>query len=385
MRFRRTLIYTALALAALALSSSAGAAPVPMCSGPGDSRCVETIRQNGATPVDLYNLVGIRNGTGADAEYLIEIQSEPGPPYYALDPADVWTVVLNTGGTAPEELVAIGRDLDVGRGMSGGHHTISIAMHPVRKATRNSCDASGCGGPGALADEIHPGYWRMDVRELGYLSDSDDRAAMRNYHFATSADWSSTPPQLDPATNTITADVANAHFESPGVRYIGSAEFRLPKPMLTRIYGVDDPDSLTASSFRASSSGSGPDPTTTVVIDAFSVTVQIDGIRFSKRKLSVRGKTWPRVPRDLRAKRKSSLKGVIRTDGARPRGSKVRGYKAVCRTRNGPAVRAETRRRNKLPIRVRGLEPGKRYVCTVRAKSKAGLGVRGKVRMPRRP
>lgn len=385
MRFRRTLIAAVLALAGLTLSSSAGAVPVPMCSGPGDSRCVEAIRQNGAAPVDTYTLIGIRDGAGSAARYLIELQTGGG--MYALDPDDVWTLVLNTGGTAPEELVAKGRDLVVNRGMSGGHHTISVAMHPVRMATRDVCNASGCGGPDGVADTIHPGYWRMDVNELDYLADPDDRAAMRNYHFATSADWSSTPPQLDPATNTITADVANAHFESrtPDVRYIGSAEFRLPKPMLTRIYGVDDPDSLTASSFRASSSGSGPDPTTTVVIDSFSVTVQIDGIRFSKRKLSVRGKTWPRVPRNLRAKRKSALTGVIRTDGARPRGSKVRGYKAVCRPRNGSAVRAETTRRNKLPIRVRGLEPGKRYVCTVRAKSKAGLGVRGRVRMPRRP
>ncbi len=383
MRFRHVLSYAVLALVALAFSSSAGAADVPMCGGGTTSRCVESIEQNGAAPVDGYTLIGIRTGSGSAARYLIELQTDTGT--YALDPSDVWTVVLNTGVTVPEELVARGRDLNVNRGMSGGDHRISVAMHPVRMATRTSCDASGCGGPGAVADTIYPGYWRMDVNELDYLSDPDDRAAMRNYHFASSADWSSTPPQLDPGTNTITVDVANAHFESPGVEYVGSAEFRLPKAMLTRIYGVDDPDSLTPSAFRASASGGGPAPSTTVSIDSFSVTVQIDGITFSKRSLAVRGKTWPRMPGNLNADRRTSTRGVIRSSGAQSRGSKVRGYQAVCRPRNGAVVRAETTKRDKLPIRVTGLTPGKRYMCSVRAKSRAGLGVRDTVKMPRRP
>lgn len=41
--------------------------------------------------------------------------------------------------------------------------------------------------------------------------------------------------------------------------------------------------------------------------------------------------------------------------------------------------------RNKLPIRVTGLTAGKRYVCSVRAKSRARLGLGATVGMPRRP
>jgi Fibronectin type III domain len=106
---------------------------------------------------------------------------------------------------------------------------------------------------------------------------------------------------------------------------------------------------------------------------------------FSRRKLEIRGYTQPLRPRNLSAERKTRTKGVIRSTGAKARGSKVRGYQAVCRPRSGGAVRAETRRQDPLPIRLAGLTPGKRYECTVRAKSRAGLGQAGTVVMPRRP
>jgi hypothetical protein len=152
--------------------------------------------------------------------------------------------------------------------------------------------------------------------------------------------------------------------------------------MLTRFYNVDDPATLTASAFAVT--GAGGAATTAVSVNPGSVNVVIDGITFSKRKLRIRSHTEPRRPRNLSAERKTATRGVIRSTGSKRRGSKVRGYQAVCRPGSGATVRAETTRRDPLPIRVNGLTQGKRYKCTVRAKSRAGLGVPGKVTMPRR-
>jgi hypothetical protein len=362
------------------LPVGAGAAEMPMC-GVVTTNCVVSVEQNGAAPTDPFMIFADHGAPGYE-EYRVELMD--GSSSFRLDPTDTWSVRLNIGSVAPEQLTARGRNVVVERDVVGGNHVLTVTMNPVRMATRSAgCDASGCGGPSATADTIHSGYWGFSANDLAYLSDPDDRAAMRNFHFATSADWASTPPQLDAGTNTIVVDVANAHFESPAVPYAGVAEFRLPRAMLTRIYGVDDPDSLAASAFRASASGPGPAPTTTVTRDAFAVDVQIDGITFSKRSLAVVGKTWPRAPADLRAERRSGTKGLIRTDGAKPRGSKVRGYQAVCRPGSGAAVRAATTQQDPLPVKVTGLTSGKRYECTVRARSRAGLGVAGRVTIPR--
>jgi len=53
----------------------------------------------------------------------------------------------------------------------------------------------------------------------------------------------------------------------------------------------------------------------------------------------------------------------------------VRGYQATCRS-GGLTVRGSSFRS---PLRVTGLVPSRRYACSVRAKSRAGLGRIGRV------
>jgi hypothetical protein len=238
------------------------------------------------------------------------------------------------------------------------------------------CDSTG--SCPAIATFLRDGYLEAWIGDLSYVTDPDDRAAMRGFDLASSAEWVSTPPTLQPGTHSIVLDVANSHFEPGGADvFVGSAEFRLPFSMLTRIYDVDDPGSLTPAAF-AVTAGSGSAPTVSVSVGASDVHVSLEDLTFTKRRLRIHGDVAPGRPRDLTAERTAVGTGVLRFRRALPRGAEMRGYQAVCRHRG----HVERESAGSSPIRLRSLVDA-RYECTVRAKSKAGLGRAADVRMPR--
>lgn len=300
-----------------------------------------------------------------------------------LTTSETWDVVLNTGLVFPEETFARGQNVTITRSVTGArHHRVRFTLDPVRMADGGCSPSGAC--PAVNPNPTRVAYLDGWVDDLAYITDPLDRAAMRGFDLASNTDWVSSPLQLDFATNSIVLDVANSHFENDGTTvFEGRAEFRLPNAMLTRLYNVDDPSTLTPAAFAVS--GMGGSASSTVTVAPGSVDVVIDGMTFSKRKLKIRGRTNPLAPRRLRATRTARKRGVIRSTGSLRRGSKVRGYRAICRNGRGHAVRKETTASRKLPIRIRGLKPRNRYVCTVRAKSRAGLGLPGRVTMRRSP
>jgi hypothetical protein len=364
--------------------ASAGWSGLSQCGGAVTPPCVVSVERNG-TPVgpadpsfDFWSDHWVdSDGTNRYTFWVNDGTS-------SLTTSDNWDVVLNTGSVFPEQTFSRSQNMKITRDTTpSGANTVQFSVTPVRMAY-GGCNSSGACtlvNPAPTVTAYLDGW----VDDLQYFTDPVDRAAMRGFDLASNTDWVSTPLQLDYATNSIILDVANSHFENDGTTvFQGHAEFRLPHTMLRRLYYVDDPDALTASAFAITGAG-GATTTSVTVNPGTSVDVVLDGMTFSKRKITIRGKTHPLRPRNLRAVRKTSTKGVIRTTGARSRGSKVRGYRSVCRTKSAPNVRTDTWGKTKLPIRVRGLTPGKRYVCTVRAKSRAGLGLRARVVMPRRP
>ena len=354
---------------------------LPQCTPAGPRPCVVSVERDGSPvgPSDTSYEFWSDHWVDPDGTDHYYFRVDDGTS--ALSTSDSWEVVLNTGGVFPEETFSRSQNMTIVRNTTGaGDHTVRFKVDPVRMAF-GGCDSAGSCVPTNPAPTI-PAYLDAWVDDLAYITDPLDRAAMRGFDLASNTDWVSTPLQLDFATNSIILDVANSHFENDGTTvFQGHAEFRLPNAMLTRLYNVDDPATLTPAAFAVT--GAGGAATTSVVINPASVEVVIDGMTFSKRKLRIRGKTQPLRPRALRAERKTATRGVIRSTGSKRRGSKVRGYQAVCRPGSGAAVRAETTRQDPLPIRVTGLAPGKRYVCTVRAKSRAGLGLPGRIAMPR--
>ena len=59
----------------------------------------------------------------------------------------------------------------------------------------------------------------------------------------------------------------------------------------------------------------------------------------------------------------------------------MRGYKATCRATGHTVIGSSSR--NRSPLAVRGLRYGTRYSCSLRAKSRAGLGRVARVTIPR--
>jgi Fibronectin type III domain len=355
---------------------------LPQCTPSGARPCVVSVERNGTPvgPADTSFEFWSDHWVDPDGTNRYTFWVNNGTS--TLSTSDSWEVVLNTGSVFPEQTFSRSQNMTINRGTTGsGDHTVRFNVTPVRMSY------GGCNSSGSCVtvnpNPTVPAYLDGWVDDAAYFSDPLDGAAVRGFDLASNTDWVSTPLQLNWATNTIILDVANAHFENDGTTvFQGHAEFKLPNAMLRRLYNVDDPVTLTSAAFAVT--GAGGAATTSVVVNPGSVEVVIDGMTFSKRKLKIQGRTHPLRPRNLSAERKTKTRGVLRSSGAKPRGSKVRGYQAVCRPGSGSAVRAETTREDPLPIRVGGLTLGKRYECTVRAKSRAGLGLPGTVTMPRR-
>lgn len=363
---RRLLLTLVLALAA---APAAAAQTLPACGGGTTTTCVVSVERNGVTvPYPSgpdYEILAMEIDPPANEDFYVNVARTGGA--WTLDLADVWEITLNTGSVAPSETFARARNVTVERGGPAGSRTVTFTFQPVRMAD-DSC--SGAGICSTTATRLSTGYLDAWVNDLSYISDPADAAAMRGFDLATNADWVSSPLQLDWDTNSIVLDAANAHFEPDGSTvFVGGAEFRIPNAMLQRLYNVDDPGSLTASAFRVTA-GVGPAPTVAVTVGAGEVHVTMENITFSKRKLRIRGDMRPRKPRDVRAARRSPTTGVVRFRRALPRGSKVRGYRALClsggQVRRGKAGAS--------PVRIHNLTPGRSYRCSVRATSRAGLG-----------
>jgi hypothetical protein len=368
---------------AVAPTAEANWSGLPACGGAPVPPCVVSVERNGSAVGPADPSFAFASNAWSDPDGTDHLNFWVSDGTSTLTTSETWEIVLNTGSVFPEETFARGKNVTITRSVTGaGHHRVHFKLDPVRMA------AGGCNSAGACVpvnpDPTRLAYLDGWVDDLAFLADPLDRAAMRGFDLASNTDWVSSPLQLDFATNSIILDVANSHFENDGTTvFVGRAEFRLPNAMLMRLYNVDDPSTLTPAAFVVS--GMGTAASSTVTVAPGSVDVVISGMTFSKRKLKIRGRTNPLAPRRLRATRTARTRGVIRSTGSLRRGSKVRGYRAICRNGRGHAVRKETTASRRLPIRIRGLKPGNRYVCTVRAKSRAGLGLPGRVTMRRYP
>ena len=363
------LALAAAVVGALGAVPSAWAAPLPACGGMVSINCVISVKLGGVTQPypsgggDTYEIfVDTVDDPLSAYDFVASINLNGGGP---LPLGQDWEIAVNTGDTVVGETFARGRDVTVVRGGSAGSRTVVATLSPVRMA--GDCGPSGtCPMTATIMREGELELW---IGDLGYLDSPADEAAMRGFDLATSASWVSSPPTLDYATRAIVLDVGNPHFEVGGTTvFVGSAEFKLPFAMLSRLYDIDDPASLTPAAFAATA-GPGPAPSVSVVEVGTAIKVRMENLRFSKRKLRIRGSASPGRPRNLASRRSTATTGTIWFLKALPRGSKVRGYQAICRG-GGEIVRGSSLRS---PLRVQGLGNA-RYTCAVQAKSRAGLG-----------
>jgi hypothetical protein len=387
MRVFLTLLATGVAAVLLAPSALADSTTtLSLCAPLPDPPCVVSVKRNG---LDIpYNA---SPGGADDVVYATKFHftGDPTKHFYfniaapdgswTLDTSDTYEISLNLGSADPGETFERGHDVTITRNLSDpSNQIITFTQNPVLVADQG-CNSMGSCDP--VAGRTLTGYSDGWIDDLAFIDDPLDRASMRGYDFATSADWSSSPPTLNYDTHTFILDIGNAHFLHDGTtRFIGSAEFRFPFAMLSRLYEVDDPASLTAGSFTIS--GTGAAATSTVDIDSGGhvVHVTIEGMTFSKHRVKIVGDMRPGGVRNLKAVRVSRTAGKLKFDPAASHGSKVRGYKATCKSDSGLSATGSA---DASPLKITGLAAGVKYRCTVRAKSRFGDGPKRGADLPR--
>ena len=364
-------------------------APIVDCDETSGPPCFVSITKNGVTPLEQNNVLdtGVEVITGltfvgsGTRYWQFSIQDEHG--HYDLNPLDTYEIVLDVGTANPAETFTRGKTVAVERDLSvPNHHTVTFTMNPVRVAY----SFNGCHGNGTCdmrPDVLAPGYLEGWVDNLGFVTDPADAAAMQGWDLTASTDWVSSPPTLNYDTHTFFIDVANSHCEEPTgpacTPYVGSVEMTFPFAMLSHLYEVDDPASLGPTAFTFGGTGGGT-VTTTVNDAGHTVHVEITDLTFSTRHLKIVGNMRPGRVKNLHAVRVSGTTGKLKFDPAPSHGSRVRGYKATCKSGSGLVATGSA---DASPLKVTGLSPGVKYDCKIWAKSRFGDGLRRGITMPR--
>lgn len=372
------------AVVVLAVLAFAFGAPSPAsagsvwCAAPTAPPCVVSATRNGSTVNEAstdYDIQLSPLSSGGSNEVLWNVWNETAGSYdlgsAAL--ADTWVVTIDVGAFTPRVVFTRGEDVEIVR--SGSQ--VTITAHPI--SPTDGCDTSSwpwtCS---STATNQWDGYLDGHITDYGAWEDVPQREAMNGMNYNTNIDAVSLPPEIeeDPATGQqrLLIRLANSHFRTNGTTvFLGFGHLRIPNLFLRRVYGIDDPSTLTGTGLAPSVSGGAGGGTITVTQEPGDTAMLVDfeGMTFSTRLIRIRrGIITPSRPRALRAKRVSAHRGTLRFDLARPRGSKITGYRGRCASRSD--VEAVTGLKS--PLVVAGLMPGVAYSCSVRARAKAGAG-----------
>jgi len=392
MRVVLTLLLVALCAGLLAAPAPAPiipSDPIPDCDDPAPAPCFASITKNGTTTLHTNDVLDTGVEVIGGQTFVIDgarywkfsIQDQHGD--FNLNTTDTYEVVLDLGTSNLGETFSRGQNVTVERDFSdASHHTVTFTMNPVPVSYTDS----GCHGDGTCPerpDVEATGYLEGSVDNLHYLTDPADEAAMQGWDLVASTDWISSPPTLNYDTHTFIIDAANSHCANPVgtcVPFVGGVSMTFPFAMLSHLYEVDAPGTLGPSAFSISGAGGAASTAVTVDDAGHVVHVDISGMTFSKRRLKVVGDMRPGGVRNLHAVRVSASVGRLKFDPAKSRGSKVRGYKATCKSSSGLVASGSA---DDSPLKVTGLSPGVKYDCKVWAKSRFGDGAKRGADMPR--
>jgi fibronectin type III domain protein len=364
---------------AVAIPGSASATS-SWCSDGAPAPCVESATVNGSAVASgdpTWDVTASLNTAGGSNDVDWQVLSKStGFTLGSGSLTDVWVITLDMGTTIPRVAWSHGTAFSVVRTDDGdGTYHATITATPV--VTVGDCDQSSwpwtC--PSTASTEWD-GYLDGAVTDYNAWTDVTQRQSMYGMDYAFNIAATSIPPELisDPTTgyDQILIRLANPHFEMDGSTvFQGSFHLVIPKSFLQVVYGIDDPATLTGTGILPSLSGTGGGTVTVSLDPSNNVVVDGSNITFSSRTLKLRrGVITPTKPTKVFAHRVSPLKGKLTFAPAKPHGSRITGYRAVCV--NGSTTKVGTAKAS--PVYVTNLAPGKAYTCRVRAKSKAGFG-----------
>jgi hypothetical protein len=294
--------------------------------------------------------------------------SEPGTP---------WKVKFALGTTVVPRVTATrGDDVVVTRHHNAdGTYDVAVRGDVVTVAPIGECLTMF--NPARCPD--HPGAeltaFGGDISDFGqwtHQSQLNDFAGMDTW---TNVEVTDVPPTIYGDPMKVWEQLVNSHWLASGELFEGFYDVVLPNRLL-RNMGVDDPRTLTARGLavkltnpRTSPPGSS---NVSVVPGVHSTEVDATGITLWHRRLVIRrGTITPKAPRKVHARRVSATETKIRFVEAKPRGSRISGYQARCRT-HGQLTRRGSAKGT--PLFVNDMKAKRTYWCQVRAKSTAGHG-----------
>ena len=364
------------------VASPSGAEQVPgrsfssFCADGAPAPCIVSATKDGVpvTSTDpIWGIVLTSYNVGKSRELRWIIQKDGSFELGADALDDVWVITVRTGSVVPRVVFAYGADATIVRLSSPNR--VTITSIPVKMTDNDECDPNWPWSCPHRATNDFVGYLDTIVTDYGAWSDRAQRESMYGMNYTTNIGLTSIPPEVvhDPSTGggRLLIRLANHHEFSDGSLFEGFAHLRIPNLFLRRVYGIDDPATLTGAGLATSGTGAAASVVVSRESGGGAMLVDITDMTFSRRRVRIsRGVITPTKPKDVAARRVAPDRAKLKFTASKRRGSKITGYKASC-------VRGATvlsGRANKSPVVVKGLSPGVKYSCRVRALSKAGPG-----------
>lgn len=340
--------------------------------------CIVSVTRDGAPIVRSDYPILVDTFTPPDDQHETGFTMNKSSVGYGLGPAElghVFSVTMNTGSIVPRIVDGWASKGSASRFKNpDGTWGVTVTLEPADMLV--ACSPT-C--PYTAPADKHIQYIRMGVSDAAWYSpvesERDDLWGLESYS-NINLFWY--PPQisLSPAgVVAMTFEMESSHqwVDGSGTTHLfqGQAHMRLPNRVLRRLYGIPNPETMTSGSFTSTSTSGSVASYQEAGDDAWRV--DLTGVSFSQRYLTMRrGTIVPTRPTLVRTTRVTPLRGRVAFRASRPRGARVTGYVARCVVVGGlHTVRASAAGS---PVVVRGLKPGRAYVCKVRATSRAGAG-----------
>ncbi len=374
------LVAAGLTIVATATPSSAAPFTERWCSVSVHAPCVISATRNGLAmhQGDPNQIQMITTQNTPDFNYTEFLITDAAGPNQ-LTTSDTFSVYMDLGTLKPDETEGFaGRPTVKRQTVSASDYRVTYTGHPVLLTqgcddTTNpiSCPDKATSQSLMFQAEIH--QLKTDHTFEGF--DRSQSADKVNGIFLVS---SSTGDYLE-------SDWNNSRLQTDGTTVAtAQARFRIPYDMLIRDFKIPNPGTMVASSLVGTVNGLpatysfSQDPLGgAVFVDISGVTFPPGTARMAAgashtRAIRIkRGAITPTAPVLKRAKRTSATRAKLTFGAARARGAKIRGYQGRCQAKGHPTLFGTGAYPS---LVVKGLKPGRHYLCSVRAQSKAGPG-----------
>ena len=358
------------------------AAPSPWCASGRPAPCLERLWRDGVelTATDpTYSFLFLEDlgWSSPEGGFWWEFTKNGAVDMGAAETGHAFRALVNSGSMEPRTTFGYAEGVDVAfLPDTGSGHRVDLTVKPVSMIFSCRVDSAGtttCPHTGLPEDTVQAmAYGTVDdARWWGPVAARDQ---LKGLELFTNVHSVSTPPDVRLApdgTASMSVTLQNSHEYADGTLFQGFADYRVPHRMLRNVFGIPDPSTMTGASLVTTVSGT--TAPVTIGQDGDAVSLDVDAITFSKRRVRVEtGAITPTRPRKVSATYPDRGTARMAFTAASPRGAKVRGYTVQCRLPNG--ADRETVNAKRSPVRVTGLSAPRGHRCRVRARSAAGAG-----------